>query len=179
MEFFEFYEMYKTMKTQKVESARTTAVATSKTNVTEFFDSNNFVQRGNDVVNVGEPKNIDDVPTKFEVYEQEVNGKKYYCIRSGIFTKKRVRDAQTGKEKMLYFNISAKNLANNMIKAVDGILTLEIPIAGKKRGWNAWGFKTKKKALEVVAALPKVVKGADIDKANKEYHEKKRGTPTE
>ncbi len=175
MEFFEMYEMFKAMKSKKVESARTVAItANYSDNVTPFFENNSFVQRGDEIVDLGTPKNADDVLTKFEVYDLDVDGKKYYCIRSGICTGKKIIDKTTGQEKVKKFNISAKKLANDMIKSVDGIITFDVPFSDKKGAWKAWGFKTKKEALEAVASLPKVVKGEDIDKANKEYFAKKR-----
>lgn len=175
LEFFEMYEAFKSMKARASVSAETSAIVTSNTNVETFYNSNNLVQRDIDVVNVGETYNSNDVATKFEMYDIEVNGKKYYCIKSGIVTKKKVKDAKTGEERTKHFNISAKKLANEMIKSVDGILTIEVPIEGKSKGWNAWGFKTKKACAECLASLPKVVSGVEIDKANKEYHEKKNG----
>lgn len=173
MEFFEMYETFKAMKSRQAESARTEAVATNNNNVAQFYNNNNIVQRGDELVNVGESKNSSDVLTKFEMYELELDGKKYYCIKSGICTGKKIIDKVSGQEKVKKFNISAKQLANNMIKAVDGIITLKVPFENKKGEWSAWGFKTKKKAVEVVASLPKVVKGEDIDKANQEYFEKR------
>lgn len=173
MEFFEMYETFKAMKSRQSESARTEAVATSNNSVAQFYNNNNIVERGNDLVNLGETKNASDVLTKFEMYELELDGKKYYCIKSGICTGKKIVDKVTGQEKVKKFNISAKQLANNMIKSADGILTLKVPFENKKGEWLAWGFKTKKKALEVITGLPKVVKGEDIDKTNQEYFAKK------
>ena len=176
MEFFEMYEMFKAMKSKSPESARTNvAVVENANNVNTFYNNNNIVQRGTEVVNLGESVGANDVATKFEAYELEVDGKKYYCIKSGICTSKKVVDKFTGQEKIKHFNISAKQLANDMIKAVDGILTLKVPFTNKKGEWSAWGFKTKKKCAEVVASLPKVVKGEDIDAKNKEYQAKKGG----
>lgn len=176
MEFFEMFETFKAMKSKQTESTRTTAVAVNNTNtVDKFFGNGNFVQRGSDIVDLGESKNASDVLTKFEMYEQEFDGKKYYCIKSSICTGKKMVDKVTGKEYIKKFNISAKQLANNMIKSVDDIITLDIPFTDKKGCWKAWGFKTKKKALEALETLPKVVKGADIEKKNAEYQAKKNG----
>lgn len=176
IEMMEFYEFYKAMKNNKSVSARTTQedVKNNNINTSLNIEPGRYVQRGNDIVDLGENKNIDDVLTKFEVYDLEVDGKKYWCIRSGICTGKKVKD-ENGNEKVKKFNISAKQLANEMIKAVDGIITLKVPFEGKKGEWSAWGFKTKKKAIETVATLSKVVKGEDIEKKNAEYRAKKNG----
>lgn len=180
MEFFEMYEMFKAMKHQTSVSARTENVQTENTNNNNNNNNNlsvnfgNLVQRGNDVVDLGENKNTADVLTKFEVYDIEIDGKKYYCIRSGMCTGKKAKD-ENGNEKIIKFNISAKQLANDMIKSVEGIITFDIPFENKKGKWSAWGFKTKKKALEVLETLPKVVKGEDIDRKNAEYRAKKNG----
>lgn len=175
MEFFEMYEMFKAMKNQTSVSARTENVAVNNTNtVTEYYNNANLVQRGNDIIDLGENKNTSDVLTKFEIYELELDSKKYYCIRSGMCTGKKVKD-ENGNEKIKKFNISAKQIANDMIKAIDGIITFKVPFENKKGEWSAWGFKTKKKAIEALATLPKVVKGEDIDKKNSEYRAKKNG----
>lgn len=175
IEMMEFYEFYKAMKTGKDVSARTEEVKVEKTSKSPLsIDSGRFVQRGNDVVDLGENKNISDVLTKFEIYELELDGKKYYCIRSGMCTGKKVKD-ENGNEKLKKFNISAKQLANEMIKSVDGILTLKVPFENKKGEWSAWGFKTKKKCVEALETLPKVVKGEDIDRKNAEYQARKNG----
>ena len=156
-------------------SVRTENVAVNNTNtVTEHYNKANLVQRGNDIVDLGENKNTSDVLTKFEMYELELDSKKYYCIRSGMCTGKKVKD-ENGNEKVKKFNISAKQLANDMIKSIDGIITFKVPFENKKGEWSAWGFKTKKKALEALETLPKVVKGEDIDKKNAEYQAKKGG----
>lgn len=173
MEFFEMYEMFKAMKNQTSVSARTQTEVINNNN-TLSIESGRYVQRGNDVVDLGENKNTSDVLTKFEMYELELDSKKYYCIRSGMCTGKKVKD-ENGNEKIKKFNISAKQLANDMIKAVDGIITFKVPFENKKGEWSAWGFKTKKKALEALETLPKVVKGEDIDRKNAEYQAKKNG----
>lgn len=181
LEMMEFYEFYKAMKSSKIPadtvSARNdnTKEVTLSNNTPLSIESGRYIQRGNDVVDLGENKNISDVATKFEMYEQDVDGKKYYCIRSGMCTGKKVIDKVTGQEQIKKFNIAAKKLANDMIKAVDDIITLEIPFENKKGCWKAWGFKTKKKALEAIENLPKVVKGEDVDKANQEYFAKRGG----
>ena len=173
MEFFEMYEMFKAMK------SRTTTVSeetkpTQKQNITLSVDSERFVQRGTETVDLGLNKNVSDVLTKFEMYELEIDGKKHYCIRSGMCTGKKVKD-EYGNEKFKKFNISAKQLANDMIKAIDGITTYKVPFENKSGEWSAWGFKTKKKCLEALEKLPKVVKAEDIEKKNAEYHAKKNG----
>lgn len=172
MEFFEFYEAYKNMKSQKTVSARTETATIQ--NASLSIESGRFVQRGDDIVDLGESKKTQDVLTKFEVYDIDLDGKKYYCIRSGMCTGKKVKD-DFGNEKLKKFNISAKQLANDMIKAIDGIITIKVPFENKKGEWSAWGFKTKKKALEALATLPKVVKAEDIEKKNAEYQAKKNG----
>ena len=173
MEFFEMYEMFKAMKSKSTESARTNTVESTINNITEYYNNNDVVQCGNDVKILGHSVNADDVATRFEIYELELDGKKYYCIKSGICTSKRVTNKVTGQEEIKHFNIAARQLANNMIKSIDGILTLKVPFGNKRGEWDAWGFKTKKKAIEVFATLPKVVKGEDIDAKNKEYHDRK------
>ncbi len=173
IEMMEFFEFYQAMK--KGVSARTETVEVKNTNNKPLsIDSGRFVQRGNDIVDLGENKNISDVLTKFEMYELDLDGKKYYCIRSGMCTGKKIKD-ENGNEKLKKFNISAKQLANNMIKSVEGIITFKVPFENKKGEWSAWGFKTKKKCLEALATLPKVVKGEDIEKKNTEYQAKKGG----
>lgn len=176
MEFFEMYEMFKAMRSKQSVSSRTEPKEVKNTNIDTSLsiDSGRFVQRGNDIVDLGESKKINDVLTKFEMYELEVDGKKNYCIRSGMCTGKKVKDA-LGNEKLKKFNISAKQIANEMIKSIDGIITFKVPFDNKKGEWSAWGFKTKKKALEALATLPKVVKGEDIEKKNTEYQARKNG----
>lgn len=173
IEMMEFYEFYQAMK--KGVSARTESVEMKNTNNnTLSIESGRYVQRGNDVVDLGENKNTSDVLTKFEMYELELDSKKYYCIRSGMCTGKKVKD-ENGNEKVKKFNISAKQLANDMIKSIDGIITFKVPFENKKGEWSAWGFKTKKAAQTALEALPKVVKGEDIDRKNAEYQAKKNG----
>ena len=54
-----------------------------------------------------------------------------YCIKSGIFSKQRI----------------AKTIANRYIKELDGIETVKVPYSdGSGKSYNAWGYKTKKKA---------------------------------
>ena len=174
MEMMEFYEFYQAMKASKSVSVRTESVEVKNTNNTLSIDSGRYVQRGNDVVDLGENKNISDVLTKFEMYEIELDGKKYFCIRSGMCTGKKVKD-ENGNEKIKKFNISAKQLANEMIKSIDGIITLKVPFENKDGAWSAWGFKTKKKCSEALETLPTIVKGVDIEKKNAEYRAKKNG----
>lgn len=192
MEFFEFYEAYKNMKSQKTVSARTETVEVKNTNINTplSIESGRFVQRGDDIVDLGENKNIDDVLTKFEKHEQvDINGTKYYCIKSGMCTKKKKIDKngqpilnKWGKQDYYKFNFEAYEIAKNMIKSLDGIITVEIPFKDKdgntikyKKPWFAWGFKTEKECLKAVEILPKVVKGEDIKKMRTENQEKKNG----
>ncbi len=185
MEFFEMYEAFKTMKATKNVSARTATIATTNNNnnnnnVANYFDNANLVQRGNDVVETSINKNYGDVATKFKLHEQtDINGIKYYCIKSGMCTKKKKLDVngnqvfnQWGNPVYTRFNKTAYELAKNMIKSVDGITTIDVPFKDKdgkimqyKKPWNAWGFKTKKAAQEALDTLPKVVNAKDIKEA--------------
>ena len=181
MEFFEMYEMFKAMKSKTPESARTSAVAMQQTNTVDtFFDNANLVQRQEQVIDLGKSTSKD-VETKFELHEQiDVNGKKYYCIKSEMCTWSYVRDSnkqviynEWGKPKKRYFNQAAYKIAKDIIKSVDGIITIEVPFKDKtgkiiqyKKPWFAWGFTTEKKALEAIKNLPKVVKAEEINKVN-------------
>ena len=172
MEFFEMYEMYKSMKEKKTVSTRN-QTPTAINSVDEFYDNSNLVQVQDTIKDLGKPNNnTKDVKTEYSV--EKINN--FFRIKNGINTYgKKYIDVTTGKEKQHRFNRIAYNLANDAIKALKDhpiygkdFITAEIPIDGKKRGWNAWGFKTKKMCDMVIEeVLPKVIKAADIDQVRK------------
>lgn len=175
-EFLNAYKAFKAMKTGCVESARTTATAVNT--IDKVYDEGRLVQVGNDVIDLGITKKFGDVKTDFKMHEQtDINGKKYYCIKSGMCTKKKKLDKngqpilnKWGKQDYYRFNLEAYEIAKNIIKSVDGIITIDVPFRDKagnvnkfKKPWFAWGFKTKKQCQEVLCKLPKVIKAEEIE----------------
>lgn len=76
-----------------------------------------------------------------------------YCIKSGIFSKQRI----------------AKTIANRYIKELDGIETVKVPYSdGSGKSYNAWGYKTKKKADAMVQKLPKAISAEECNKLSAE-----------
>ena len=80
--------------------------------------------------------------------QTSVDGKTLFCISRG----------KSG------WTTAEKNIINNAIKACDGIITIQVPYTGKNGTFKAWGYKTKKEALEMVEKLPKVFSKDDINK---------------
>lgn len=85
-----------------------------------------------------------DIDPKWTV--EKVEG--LYCIKSGIYSKQRI----------------AKAVANGYIKGLDGIETIKVQYQdGTPKTYNAWGYKTKKKAEEMVKTLPTVISAKECN----------------
>lgn len=88
-----------------------------------------------------------DLNLKFEVTKRiSTDGKRYFCI-----------NRKCGWTKV------EKTMVNDTIKALDGIITIKVPKENNGGTYTAWGFKTKKEALEKMATLPLVIKKEDIN----------------
>lgn len=85
-----------------------------------------------------------DIDPKWSV--EKIEG--LYCIKSGIYSKQRI----------------AKAVANGYIKGLDGIETIKVQYQdGTPKTYNAWGYKTKKKAEEMVKTLPTVISAKECN----------------
>lgn len=90
-----------------------------------------------------------DIDPKWSV--EKIGG--LYVIKSGIFSKQRI----------------AKTIANRYIKGLDGIETIKAEYSdGSGKTYNAWGYKTKKKAEAMVEKLPKAISAEECNKLSAE-----------
>ena len=156
----------------KSESARTNVV-TSQNSVQEYYNSASLVQRQNYVVETTKkPYKQGDVETRYEV--EKMDG--FFRIKNAINTYGKKYIDVDGKEKQHRFNRIAYRIANDYIKELKNhpvygkhFLEVEVPISGKRKGWFAWGFKTRKMCDEVINnILPKVVLAAEIETVRKQ-----------
>ena len=92
-----------------------------------------------------------DFKAQYEIKKQaSKDGKELFCIsRKNGWTK------------------AEKACMNNAIKALDGIITIDVSYDkdGKTRTFKAWGYKTKKKAEEMLATLPALFTAEQLNKA--------------
>lgn len=83
-----------------------------------------------------------DFKPQYEVKKQvSADGKQLFCIsRKNGWTK------------------AEKKCMNDAIKSLEGIITIDVAYEkdGKAKSFKAWGYKTKKKAEEMMATLPSV-----------------------
>lgn len=100
------------------------------------------------------PKKINgNVRTHYKMIESELDGKKVYRIKSGVFWKP--GDKKTGKKGK--GDYVGRQISNAFIKALDGVLTGKFSWTddnGTDHEYTGWYFTSKKKAQDAMKTLP-------------------------
>lgn len=101
-----------------------------------------------------------DVKCKWSIEEITTPaGKRFYRINNGIYTYGKWQQSKfkADEEYRKTVNNEANVIANSKIKALQGVITVEM-----NGGWKAFGFNSKKAAEEALKKLPEKIQKVEI-----------------